>query len=104
MARRGMRLADTVFLSMPVALLQVWLGMRCSHPGMHCRVFLGHQSFNILLLVSIIASIIGMPRLLGISAHLPADVFGTASRRLAAQLHCSRVSPPSGGLMQAKLG
>ena len=60
-AHRGMRLADTVFLTMPVALLQVWLGMHCSRPGMHCRVFLGHQSFNILLLISIIASIIGAP-------------------------------------------
>ncbi len=59
--RRGMRLADTVFLTMPVALLQVWLGMHCSRPGMHCRVFLGHQSFNILLLISIVASIIGAP-------------------------------------------
>lgn len=31
--RRGMRLADTVFLTLPVALLQTWIGMRCSHPG-----------------------------------------------------------------------
>ena len=62
-ACRGMRLADTVFLTMPVALLQVWLGMRCSRPGMHCRIFLGHQSFNILLLISIVASIIGALRL-----------------------------------------
>lgn len=30
---RGMRLADTIFLTLPVALLQTWIGMRCSHPG-----------------------------------------------------------------------
>lgn len=29
----GMRLADTIFLTLPVALLQTWIGMRCSHPG-----------------------------------------------------------------------
>ena len=59
LSRRGMRLADTVFLTMPVALLQVWLGMRCSRPGEHCHIILGHHNFNILMLVSIIASIIG---------------------------------------------
>jgi hypothetical protein len=59
LSRRGMRLADTVFLTMPVALLQVWLGMRCSRPGVHCHIILGHHNFNILMLVSIIASIIG---------------------------------------------
>lgn len=39
---RGMRLADTVFLTLPVALLQTWIGMRCSHPGCAPRQLFVH--------------------------------------------------------------
>lgn len=37
MHRRGMRMADTIFLTLPVALLQTWIGMRCSDPGYETR-------------------------------------------------------------------
>lgn len=33
----GLRMADTIFLTLPVALLQTWIGMRCSHPGCGAR-------------------------------------------------------------------
>ena len=75
-----MRLADTVFLTVPVALLQTFLGMRCSAPGQRCHIILGHHHFNILLLVSIIASLIGALRWLPSSPLPSACILSSGAR------------------------
>ena len=43
---RGMQLVDTIFLTLPVATLQAYIGMSCSAPGSACP---GREGFDILL-------------------------------------------------------
>lgn len=52
---KGMRLVDTVFLSLAMAGLQVYIGMACTAPGATCP---GRRGFDGMLVVSILASII----------------------------------------------
>ena len=52
---KGMRLVDTVFLSLAMAGLQVYIGMACTAPGATCP---GRRDFDGMLVVSILASII----------------------------------------------
>ena len=52
---RGMQLVDAIFLALPVATLQCYIGMSCSAPGAVCP---GHEGFDILLFVGVLGSII----------------------------------------------
>ena len=46
----GLRMADTIFLTLPVALLQTWIGMRCSHPG--CAASTRHSIYGAIALTT----------------------------------------------------
>jgi hypothetical protein len=53
---RGMRLADTVFLTLGVCLLQVYIGMRCVHQSASCMYHM-RGGFDWITCASIIASL-----------------------------------------------
>ena len=54
---RGMRLADSCFLTLGVNILQVYVGMRCGRPDVFC---LHHRKgFDAWLCVGIVSSLIG---------------------------------------------
>ncbi len=53
---RGMRLADTVFLTLGVCLLQVYIGMRCVHQTTSCMYHV-HGGFDWITCASIVASL-----------------------------------------------
>ena len=51
---RGMQLVDTVFLILPVATLQAYVGMACSSPDAYCR---GRSGFDVLLFLAVFGAI-----------------------------------------------
>ena len=51
---RGMQLVDTVFLILPVATLQAYVGMACSSPDIVCP---GRTGFDILLFLAVFGAI-----------------------------------------------
>ena len=51
---RGMQLVDTIFLTLPVATLQAYIGMSCSAPGSACP---GREGFDILLFFAVAGAI-----------------------------------------------
>lgn len=51
---RGMQLVDTVFLTLPMATLQAYIGMACSSPANVCP---GRDGFDILLFFAVAGSI-----------------------------------------------
>jgi hypothetical protein len=51
-----MRLTETIFFSLPMAALNMYIGMRCTRENLPCG---GDHGFNIGLLVSIVSSIAG---------------------------------------------
>jgi hypothetical protein len=55
MEMRGMRLVDTVFLTLSVASLQCYIGMRCSSEFIHCE---GREGFDAWLAISVSACMI----------------------------------------------
>ena len=52
--RRGMRLMDSVFLTMSVAMLQVYVGMRCTNTAQAC---LAHRGFDLVLCLGVVGSL-----------------------------------------------
>ncbi|KAK3248052.1 hypothetical protein CYMTET_42469 [Cymbomonas tetramitiformis] len=52
---RGMRLVDTVFLTLSIATLQVYIGIKCSDPELMCR---GREGFDVWLLFSTLSCIV----------------------------------------------
>ncbi|GMH36591.1 hypothetical protein BSKO_04464 [Bryopsis sp. KO-2023] len=53
---RGMRLVDTVFLTLVLSILQVYIGMHCSKPETYCQ---GREGFDMVLCLSVIGSLVG---------------------------------------------
>jgi len=51
---RGMQLVDTVFLTLPVATMQAYIGMACSSPDIVCP---GRSGFDILLFLAVAGAI-----------------------------------------------
>jgi hypothetical protein len=51
---RGMQLVDTVFLLLPVATLQAYVGMKCSSPELVCP---GRSGFDTLLFLAVLGAI-----------------------------------------------
>lgn len=51
-----MRLVDTVFLTLALSILQVYIGMHCSRPDTFCR---GREGFDLVLCLSVIGSLVG---------------------------------------------
>jgi|TARA_B110000977_G_scaffold182847_1_gene244903 hypothetical protein len=51
---RGMQLVDTVFLLLPVATLQAYVGMKCSSPDLTCP---GRSGFDALLFCAVLGAI-----------------------------------------------
>ena len=51
---RGMQLVDTVFLLLPVATLQAYVGMKCSSPELVCP---GRSGFDALLFLAVLGAI-----------------------------------------------
>ena len=51
---RGMQLVDTVFLTLPMATLQAYIGMSCSNPANACP---GRDGFDTLLFFAVVGSI-----------------------------------------------
>ena len=54
---RGMRLADSCFLTLGVNILQIYVGIRCGRPDIVCRYH--HPGFDFWLCLGIVSSLIG---------------------------------------------
>ena len=85
---RGMQLVDTVFLILPAATLQAYVGMACSSPDIVCP---GRTGFDILLFLAVFGAITSAT----LCVHLPRPA------REAPELHVAAVL---GGAQGASLG
>ena len=84
--RRGMRLADTLFLTLGIACLQVYVGMRCSSAAAGSCMYTPLHGFDWLLAASVATSLA--------SAALCFMGLEMNDHRRAASARCRRARPP----------